>query len=1858
MSRLVDILFKVIEIELGQRIGDDGDSHYRGVFSGPPEPILKEILKLAKEKGGIEIGESGVLISPVLLLSKDCVDPNGINRSGPCSDSHLVKVRTSDKERFLVLLPAGSPMNDSLGTSIQKMGMVISPDVPASKTDFFQQLLKEAFKDQIISPSLQDIYFDLASDLFARKIVEQDSGDIGDRCQWNLLERLFDYRASGLTRHEELLAALGLFYCAPEDFETYGSFSDVNKIFDKLADLLESEGIQKGFDHIAKDVDEDIKEALAECMQHVRSQCKSGSDFKEAPTLVYCPINHYDESNSIPTWWKKLSLDVWKTLLDKGPAASKKDIKVVCSNTLVPEGKGIPSLVQSDVVFEIGFLDPEDDREVKVVRKVGRTPEEVALLKRDEDQRVTTWVDTDIPEHLTLVYEFSIVTNESEESNPVKIKVISLDSHRIGVVPYSRSALKTKVFQKRSKKKVARKSMGRNSKSSDHSGDKFQAIIELKGMGLHQVDLYTGAHVSLSHEMVGYEVTSEKDVNVTKPITRSKDGHSVSTVETDEDCKYIFTAEVGEEPKSSFELLIEADDDSTIGVESEFDRLVIENQKKVSKERGGTTIQLPSTRAATIQQWILQSECSYRPLIIGPDFADQEVWRKPDWEGDAVVSKLRILQDPRPEHQDLNPPEDFLKIRRKIIKRITDGDGQGFKLVEEVSLSDLMNEVGEIDQKPFASLLEDYIDLYAKWLREDPASATWCDLVLACKADASGGSLNPSPYALMLSPIHPIRLAWQCQAQVVLREALDAHKPCPAASTLNPKINPDSLALPIRENAGSYSLVPFLAVDSDSDYWQVMWNSNSFDELSSDSFTSIFGPWLGLSVDGLASGFSSPQIKRSINEVGRIFSAKSALRILLKSDSEGASSCNNGIEDWVKDHLGKGQDDWFDAGGVRLEVIDGRDESSIPLESSVALMREMSGGMLSWYSDGYGIDTADLAVFAHLGIANPAIEKDEFQDLKTATGTHGLTKWRVRKQTGKNGQFIAETRTSERVQGEMGLANSLNESVYLLENKVSETSDFFVFAPNLTSLSGALDRARYCAVSSSSLDPACFFGQMDEFYLWDYDLPSYSRRAGENNGYYLLASKSSLMQEAIRSVLDDLGGKEAEDLSDELVDELLVEVASRGMPTLKKITSGGNAALGEVGMLVALRVLQGDFISGIPTDSIAPAKVKTSEGGTLNLIIPVDPFLGHFNALRRSMDIKRFERPDLLVASIKFDNESSPYSIQFTPIEVKARSQMMSSSQKRDALRQASEFGDFLKQLWDLGNRHRLWEIAWKNLLCSWIDYGFRVYGQLAEFQKDLEWSSCHQRVLSSILQGEIETSIDSRGRLIVIDKSNQSELCNEDSDRFKETLVINHSDAYKIITSPKDSLIPKLVETLKGWETNSIAPLIEVVQNDGGKAVLPPSPPLDPESGGEEGDMKSPTVVGDPPQKPSGEINTSGDEEANGPPVVKKPEETKENTDIDSGVKFAVGASLGGFSEREFHFHPSNTNLNQLNIGVIGDLGTGKTQLLQALLYNLHRCEDKNRGVSPNVLIFDYKKDYTKSAFVEQTGAKVVKPFDIPLNLFDTSNSTDQRNPWLGRHLFFSDILSKVFSGISAKQKERIKSAVKDSYQRAELNGQGAPTIYDVFEKYGEICGDKIDVPYSIMSNLVDQGIFVDSHDKTLPFDDFCKGVVVVDLADLGQDDDSKNLIVGIFLNLFYENMLRITKKPFIGDSPTLRAIDSFLLVDEADNIMRYEFKVLRQILLQGREFGVGVILASQYPSHFKTRNENYAENLRSWFIHKVPDISVKQLQEMGFTRLHENVASRVKELEVHECLYRTLDIDGEFMKAHPFYKIVNQSE
>ena len=148
--------------------------------------------------------------------------------------------------------------------------------------------------------------------------------------------------------------------------------------------------------------------------------------------------------------------------------------------------------------------------------------------------------------------------------------------------------------------------------------------------------------------------------------------------------------------------------------------------------------------------------------------------------------------------------------------------------------------------------------------------------------------------------------------------------------------------------------------------------------------------------------------------------------------------------------------------------------------------------------------------------------------------------------------------------------------------------------------------------------------------------------------------------------------------------------------------------------------------------------------------------------------------------------------------------------------------------------------------------------------------------------------------------------------------------------------------------------------------------------------------------------------------------------------------------------------------------------------------------------------------------------------------------------------------------------------------------------------------------------------------------------------------MLLVLFLNLYYEYVINLEKRPYSGTDPQLRFIDSILLVDEADNIMRYNFDVMRQLLLLGREFGVGVVLASQFLSHFKTREIDYSQPLLTWFIHKVPNVTSRELQSIGLSAVADSTVDRVKTLDVHHCLYKTLDVPGRFIRALPFYTVI----
>jgi DNA phosphorothioation-dependent restriction protein DptH len=56
----------------------------------------------------------------------------------------------------------------------------------------------------------------------------------------------------------------------------------------------------------------------------------------------------------------------------------------------------------------------------------------------------------------------------------------------------------------------------------------------------------------------------------------------------------------------------------------------------------------------------------------------------------------------------------------------------------------------------------------------------------------------------------------------------------------------------------------------------------------------------------------------------------------------------------------------------------------------------------------------------------------------------------------------------------------------------------------------------------------------------------------------------------------------------------------------------------------------------------------------------------------------------------------------------------------------------------------------------------------------------------------------------------------------------------------------------------------------------------------------------------------------------------------------------------------------------------------------------------------------------------------------------------------------------------------------------------------------------------------------------------------------------------------------------------------------------------------------------------------------HKVPNVIAAELSALGLSVTAAEMAERVKSLGNHQCLYKSFDSPGEFIRGYPFYELV----
>lgn len=371
--------------------------------------------------------------------------------------------------------------------------------------------------------------------------------------------------------------------------------------------------------------------------------------------------------------------------------------------------------------------------------------------------------------------------------------------------------------------------------------------------------------------------------------------------------------------------------------------------------------------------------------------------------------------------------------------------------------------------------------------------------------------------------------------------------------------------------------------------------------------------------------------------------------------------------------------------------------------------------------------------------------------------------------------------------------------------------------------------------------------------------------------------------------------------------------------------------------------------------------------------------------------------------------------------------------------------------------------------------------------------------------------------------------------------------------------------------------------------------------------------------------------------------------------------------NDQDVIWYPNDTErVFHTNVGIIGTMGTGKTQFAKSMLTQLYLQQANNFDGHPlGILIFDYKGDYneTKRDFVDATKARVLKPYRLPFNPL-ALNPGKSFKPLLPMHTAneFKDTISQIY-GLGPKQQQLLLNCIVKAYEKQGIDaanpltwGRQAPTIEQVYKIFeNETFGRPADKLTAAMNKLHQFCLFENDPRKAMSLDQLLSGVVVIDMS--GYDSDIQSTIVAITLNQFYARMQAQGSSRTDGQYRQLR---KFIMVDEADTFMGEDFPSLRRILKEGREFGVGVILSTQSLTHYVGNADDYSRYVLTWVVHNVGDLKQKDVEYVFKLQPKTPEVARnystIKGLQKHMSVVKLGNDTPVTMHNKAFYQLYQQ--
>lgn len=516
---------------------------------------------------------------------------------------------------------------------------------------------------------------------------------------------------------------------------------------------------------------------------------------------------------------------------------------------------------------------------------------------------------------------------------------------------------------------------------------------------------------------------------------------------------------------------------------------------------------------------------------------------------------------------------------------------------------------------------------------------------------------------VLLSPFHPVRLAWLWTLQIGLREAFeDGANPVNSLSLLDGTYFPSACVLP-DEFGAERALMP-VSIDPSPQELYIGWHA-CVDIVPGQQVAAASVMGRPLPIEGVTF-LSRASVSGALNDFLRVAPQVQTIQIELAATS--ATSRSTAIDDGVLQkirELARASSGLDGVTGVKVYDSSNR-QGALPKNFDIdeSLSSARSGFNVEWASA--SPDTIEAHVtFLEGSAARVAMSR---QSDKLAGWLPRLPLRRIPIRHRQEGVVSLDYS----FQSPAGTDRAFERALLAYERLADDTRYVLQVVPNLSGVAG---RQNWLVAGDFGVDPQTLSdaasGQAGgEYILWDWR-PTTTVRANPEIGsralpYFVLASVPKALNTAITERLKILNAA----LSKEQVEErnrILIKTLAKqavGLNTLLAI--GHNQATGALGFFFALRSLEYWL-----------AKTKKGETRVVVPVDAVDSFLRNGEA--DSRDGSR-QRADLLAVRAKMD-EDGKVSVVFSPIEIKHYGLTRTETEVAFPLAGESRLADHIEQL-------------------------------------------------------------------------------------------------------------------------------------------------------------------------------------------------------------------------------------------------------------------------------------------------------------------------------------------------------------------------------------------------------------------------------------------------------------------------------------------------------------------------------------------------------------------------------------------------